>query len=105
MSQTDGGDDKSVTVDGERIQPNLPSDIEHHAGNVDSCEEPPTNNVPTDPDLVDWDGPDDPENPRNWSRRRKMLNTSLVSLSVLYSYVSRLPMEHPPLTKYHLLIW
>ncbi len=40
-----------------------------------------------DPNVVTWDGPDDPANPRNWSQRRKMLNVSLVSLSVLYSYV------------------
>lgn len=25
----------------------------------------------SDPDLVDWDGPDDPTNPLNWSRARK----------------------------------
>jgi hypothetical protein len=25
----------------------------------------------TDPDLVDWDGPDDPENPQNWTTKRK----------------------------------
>lgn len=24
-----------------------------------------------DPDIVDWDGPDDPQNPMNWSEGRK----------------------------------
>jgi hypothetical protein len=24
-----------------------------------------------DPDIVDWDGPDDPENPQNWTKGRK----------------------------------
>lgn len=38
----------------------------------------------TDPNLVDWDGPDDPANPRNWSKTFKMANVLLVSLSVLY---------------------
>lgn len=38
----------------------------------------------TDPNIVDWDGPDDPLNPRNWSMASKMTNVVLVSLSVLY---------------------
>ncbi|KGO77178.1 Major facilitator superfamily domain, general substrate transporter [Penicillium italicum] len=37
-----------------------------------------------DPNLVDWDGPDDPANPRNWSKSVKMANVLLISLSVLY---------------------
>ncbi|XXG98917.1 hypothetical protein Hte_005248 [Hypoxylon texense] len=27
-----------------------------------------------DPNVVDWDGPDDPENPANWTDRKKWLN-------------------------------
>lgn len=27
-----------------------------------------------DPSIVEWDGPDDPENPLNWSPRRKWAN-------------------------------
>ena len=34
--------------------------------------------------VVDWDGPDDPANPRNWSKTFKMVNISLLSISVLY---------------------
>lgn len=33
---------------------------------------------PKDPNIVDWDGPDDPNNPRNWTSRAKIANTSLV---------------------------
>ncbi|KAI1293952.1 major facilitator superfamily domain-containing protein [Xylaria venustula] len=40
--------------------------------------------APKDPDIVDWDGPDDPANPRNWSKARKLTNVVLVALSVLY---------------------
>jgi hypothetical protein len=29
--------------------------------------------------IVDWDGPDDPRNPQNWSGRRKWLTVALVS--------------------------
>jgi len=43
-----------------------------------------TKTAPVDPDIVDWDGPDDPANPRNWSKAYKMINVALVSLSVLY---------------------
>lgn len=39
----------------------------------------------TDPNAVDWDGPNDPANPRNWSKKSKLTNVLLVSLSVLYA--------------------
>lgn len=41
----------------------------------------------SDPNIVDWDGPDDKANPRNWPKNKKLLNIGLVSLSVLYTYV------------------
>lgn len=37
-----------------------------------------------DSNVVDWDGPDDPANPRNWSHTYKLINVWLISLSVLY---------------------
>lgn len=36
------------------------------------------------PNIVGWDGPNDPANPRNWSKTYKLVNVTLVSLSVLY---------------------
>ncbi|KAE8312779.1 major facilitator superfamily domain-containing protein [Aspergillus transmontanensis] len=41
-----------------------------------------------DPDLVTWDGPDDPENPKNWPRRAKWRNTVAVSIFTFISPVS-----------------
>ncbi|KAF7548820.1 hypothetical protein G7Z17_g6816 [Cylindrodendrum hubeiense] len=38
-----------------------------------------------DPDIVDWEGPNDPENPRNWSKAYKLTNVVVISLSVLYT--------------------
>ncbi|ODQ79521.1 hypothetical protein BABINDRAFT_161912 [Babjeviella inositovora NRRL Y-12698] len=38
-----------------------------------------------DPELVTWDGPDDPEHPRNWPLWRKWKVTVLVSLYTLVS--------------------
>ncbi|KAJ5101600.1 synaptic vesicle transporter [Penicillium alfredii] len=37
-------------------------------------------NSDKDPNLVTWDGPDDPQNPKKWSLKRRWLATSLVSL-------------------------
>jgi hypothetical protein len=39
----------------------------------------------TDPNIVDWDGPDDPENPMNWPTSKKIANIGLVSLITLLS--------------------
>lgn len=41
-----------------------------------------------DPELVTWDGPDDPHNPRNWPLGKKVFQTALVSLYTLLSPMS-----------------
>ncbi|KAK5998217.1 Efflux pump vrtL [Cladobotryum mycophilum] len=41
-----------------------------------------------DPDLVKWDGPDDPQNPKNWSNKRKWAAVSCVSFFTLISPVA-----------------
>lgn len=33
-----------------------------------------------DPELVSWDGPDDPQNPRNWSNSQRVFQTAIVAL-------------------------
>ncbi|KAM0268907.1 hypothetical protein ACHAQH_009868 [Verticillium albo-atrum] len=33
-----------------------------------------------DPNIVDWDGPDDPANPMNWPDKQKWFNIALISL-------------------------
>lgn len=38
-----------------------------------------------DPELVAWEGPDDPANPRNWSFREKIIQTAIVSTYSLLS--------------------
>lgn len=40
------------------------------------------------PDLVTWSGPDDPANPKNWSKSLKWKNTCAISLFVFISPVS-----------------
>ncbi|SJX62955.1 probable mfs-multidrug-resistance transporter [Sporisorium reilianum f. sp. reilianum] len=46
----------------------------------------------TDPNQVEWDGPDDPENPQNWSQKRKWAITVLCSfLTVNVTFASSAP--------------
>ncbi|KAI1458457.1 MFS general substrate transporter [Annulohypoxylon moriforme] len=47
--------------------------------------EPTMDKKDYDPNIVDWDGPDDPENPLNWSSLKKGLHIAYVSLFVLYA--------------------
>lgn len=35
--------------------------------------------------IVDWDGPEDTANPRNWNPRTKMVHVMLVSAFTFYS--------------------
>jgi hypothetical protein len=46
-----------------------------------------TMNGGKDPDIVDWDGPNDPENPLNWSRAKKWTTVSIISIITLIRYV------------------
>ena len=41
----------------------------------------------TDPNLVKWDGPDDPENPQNWSFWYKLWITMISTTATLNVYV------------------
>lgn len=43
---------------------------------------------PKDPNLVTWDGPDDPQFPKNWPDRLKWMSTWAVSMFVFISPVS-----------------
>ena len=36
-----------------------------------------------DPNIIDWDGDNDPENPRNWPTRKKWTNAGLLSAMTL----------------------
>jgi hypothetical protein len=37
--------------------------------------------------IVEWDGPEDPENPRNWNKRQRWIVTLVVSLFTFIRYV------------------
>ncbi|EFQ32085.1 major facilitator superfamily transporter [Colletotrichum graminicola] len=51
-------------------------------------EKTPTFKTPRDPNLVAWDGPNDPGNPKQWSMRRKWAAVFCVSCFTLLSPVS-----------------
>jgi hypothetical protein len=49
---------------------------------------PSRRSQPRDPNLVTWDGPDDPANPKAWSFKRKWAAVSVVSMFTFISPVS-----------------
>ena len=44
---------------------------------------------PQDPNIVWWSGPDDPENPLNWSERVKLGNVAVISMITFITQVFR----------------
>lgn len=45
--------------------------------------------------ALDWTGPDDPENPENWSLGKKAFHIAYVGLQCFVVYVSSYQMQHP----------
>ncbi|KAK4201205.1 putative transporter mfs2 [Triangularia verruculosa] len=62
-----------------------PSERISRPGPDDAVQEAKTDEKVPDPLVVDWDGPDDPANPKNWSSGLQNVNVVLVSTFVLYS--------------------
>lgn len=48
-----------------------------------------------DPDVVDWDGPDDPANPQNWTPKKKWCMIAALAATTLVTLV-RLPILKRP---------
>ncbi|OTA86500.1 hypothetical protein M434DRAFT_24182 [Hypoxylon sp. CO27-5] len=76
--------------DQETVVPNRPNNSRDQNGNEKDLEqgaagEQITKQHTEDPNIVDWDGPDDPANPLNWSGLKKVLHIAYVSLFVLYA--------------------
>ncbi len=62
-----------------------------------------TDGEPQDPNVVSWDGLDDPEDPLNWSNALKVVNVGLVSGICLVTPLASCMWQHN-LTAPHLLI-
>lgn len=50
----------------------------------------PTEAQTQDENIVDWEGPQDPENPLHWSTMRKVVMIGNISLITFLSYASAL---------------
>lgn len=60
--------------------------LPHDDTDVESAQNQPVTEKPTekDPNLVEWSGPEDPENPQNFSRTRKWIITVFMSLMTMW---------------------
>jgi hypothetical protein len=64
-------------------------DLEHGSSRstpVDNAEE--KNSTSNDPNIVDWDGPDDPTNPLNWPTKKKSIIVATISFITFLTYES-----------------
>ncbi|KAL8291587.1 hypothetical protein RQP46_002565 [Phenoliferia psychrophenolica] len=73
--------DAVTLVDAEgALKPRSSSDLEK--ADLEKAVEPLVN-----PFLVTWDGPDDPDNPRNWSKNKRVFVAFLISLLTFSVYI------------------
>ncbi|KAK1716857.1 hypothetical protein CaCOL14_001285 [Colletotrichum acutatum] len=86
MADLKSPDSAPRDVDVEKgISPNA-SDLEGATIRPESRQEPEENaqdaakEAHQDPNVVDWDGPDDPENPQNWPMKKKWFNIATISM-------------------------
>lgn len=70
-----------------------PSDLEKVLSRHEDADAGVTIQVTTDPDVIGWDGPDDPENALNWPARKKWANVLMLSLITILTWVSRCPLR------------
>ncbi|KAI7976211.1 hypothetical protein EIK77_010684 [Talaromyces pinophilus] len=72
----------------QRENEDLNRDIERGSSTTEKVKDVEEKAVdPRDPNLVDWDGPDDPENPLNWTTGRKAMMTTSIALITFLTYV------------------
>lgn len=62
--------------------------VDTDATHNDSVSDGNEKTTPVDPNIVDWDGPNDPKNPRNWSKSFMFTNVFIVSGLSLTAYGS-----------------
>lgn len=74
------------TLEDQRFQPAKNPDVENQTGlDNNSSDTATSEKTPKDPNIVDWDGPDDPANPLNWSSAKKLAAIGIVSLVTMLS--------------------
>lgn len=50
-----------------------------HRSDDSEKKDPETTRTKVDPNIVDWDGPEDPQNPVNWSEKLKWANVAIIA--------------------------
>lgn len=73
---------EKIAEDGGQRDPNAPVPVTKPSGSPS-----PTPDDQADPNIVTWEGPHDPTNPRNWSSKYRWFVTLLLSVSTLSAYV------------------
>ncbi|MCJ1337730.1 hypothetical protein MMC09_003013 [Bachmanniomyces sp. S44760] len=86
--QADEKDRQEGADEAEEMRGGYKNEKDLEAGNAPSLTPQKSNHSIKDPNLVTWDGPDDPMNPKNWSRRHKWAATFVVSSFTFISPVS-----------------
>jgi hypothetical protein len=82
-TETPSIDGSTPTASSRELNTNLEADIEK--GFIQPASEE-QKQIPIDPNIVNWDGPDDPENPLNWTPKRKLGATMSIALITLLTY-------------------
>ena len=77
---TDTGDERRREQSRKSSESEMPSNHDLEKGQTTSTTEP---EEPPDPNIVDWDSPDDPANPQNWTAKKKWANIATLSFLTL----------------------
>ncbi|GAB1318245.1 Trichosetin biosynthesis cluster MFS transporter [Madurella fahalii] len=85
MASSTKASGEPVDVEARHVADSPDADRERHRANGAGEPVQGANSVEKDPLVVDWDGPDDRSNPRNWSSASQMTHVLLVSTFTLYS--------------------
>lgn len=87
--QSDGGFGSSPTMTERRGSYDLEGGTQKFPA-AKTAVEPPSEEA-ADPNIVSWDGPNDPDNPVNWSSGLKWSNIALVSAITFVTFVRLFP--------------
>ncbi len=88
----------------------LEKDLDVEAGrssvsisDVDDAQVQPTD--PVDPNVVDWDGPNDSENPVNWTAGKKWSNIAIMAAITFLTYVAFTLFHVTPMSRSRYLLY
>lgn len=83
MMSADRTEKESVTTAPDMDSSTVGPESEHEQDIETGLDMRETKTNENDPNVVDWDGPDDLENPMNWSDKKKWLNVTILSIMTM----------------------